>query len=57
MSLIADGQQTKPMTDPMANWMTTMRGSMRDRTTNQVMSLTRDDATTLQVTLTQPPIK
>jgi hypothetical protein len=57
MPLTPDGQQTKPTTDPMAIWIATMRGIIPDLTTDQMMHLTRNDATTLQVTLLQPPIK
>jgi hypothetical protein len=47
MHLTPDGQSTEPPTDPLATWIATMRGSLPHVTTNQVMSLTRDDATTL----------
>jgi hypothetical protein len=57
MHLTPDGQLTKLPTDPMATWIATMRGSLPDVTTNQVMILTRDDGTILQFTLPQPPIK
>jgi hypothetical protein len=57
MPLAPDGERTQPITNPMATWIATMRGSMLDIATDQVMSLTRDDETTLQFTLPQPPIK
>jgi bifunctional DNA-binding transcriptional regulator/antitoxin component of YhaV-PrlF toxin-antitoxin module len=37
--------QKKPTADAMATWITAMRGSMPNLTTDQVMSLTRDDET------------
>ncbi len=57
MPLTPDGQHAKPTTGPMAIWIADMRGNIPGLTTDQVMRLTRDDATTLQFTSPQPHIK
>lgn len=37
--------QKKQPTDPIATWVTTMRGTLQNVTTDQIMTLTRHDET------------